>query len=227
MLNRFNIPAGLKADKRFDALVKRQENEHKHVIDAHHKEMQALRDKLSISMDKFDSLFDHNDNQLKDFKTYVTCTFGIIKVHLEAHEAIIEEQRKTIQDLSRQLNEIHNAYMSKLEVEKFKKDMDFKIDASTTKHINISQEMQREVKVLILDLNNDLAKMRNDMEQGIAKISDFVEGRLAVARLEKDGVLKEVRIYEKTIFIIEKKIENIYTLIERINNRDAPCHKPE
>ena len=38
-------------------------------------------------------------------------------------------------------------------------------------------------------------------------------------KLDSTGVLKEIQVYKKSMFIIEKKIENIYTLIERLDKR--------
>jgi len=59
-------------------------------------------------------------------------------------------------------------------------------------------------------------------------VLDDIANNFHVTKIDREGVLKEVRVWEKTIFIIEKKIENIYTLIERINKRgELLCHKPE
>jgi hypothetical protein len=65
------------------------------------------------------------------------------------------------------------------------------------------------------------------MELKLSQMTDKAESNLYVYRLDKEGVLKQIRIYEKSMFIIEKKIENIYTLIERLNKRGELCHKPE
>ncbi len=41
-------------------------------------------------------------------------------------------------------------------------------------------------------------------------------------KIDSKGVLRELQAYKKTMFIMEKKIENIYTLIERLNKRMDP-----
>lgn len=221
-----NIQA-LRADKRFDALVKKQEGEHQHIISSHHKEMQSLRDSLSLAMQKFDSLFEHSENELKDFKTYTSCAIGILKEKVISNEQVIADQKRTIEDLHEQLLSFHIVYSSKMDAEKLKNGLELEIKANTISNINSFQEFQREFKILILSIQNDLGKFRHETQQKLTELTQKTESNFYVSRLDRDGVLKEIRIYEKSMFIIEKKIENIYTLIERINKRGALCHKPE
>lgn len=54
-------------------------------------------------------------------------------------------------------------------------------------------------------------KLNNSME--------CLESKFEKYRIDSVGVLKEIQVYKKSMFIIEKKIENLYTLIERINKR--------
>jgi hypothetical protein len=218
---------GLRSDKRFDALVKQEMIEHQHLISCHNKEMQALRDNLNLAMQKFDSLFEKSVMELKDFKTHAVCTMGLLKEKAMANESTIAEQRRTIEDLHEQLLSFQGAYSSKVDAEKLKKDFALEIKANTISHINAFQEFQREFKDLIHSLENDLLKLRCEMQQKLAELTEKMESNFSISRIDKEGVLKEVRIYEKSMFIIEKKIENIYTLIERINKRGEICHKQE
>lgn len=215
------------ADKRFDALVKRQEGEHQHALSCHNKEMQALRDSLNLAIERFDSLSNRNDQELKDFKTYSVCQMGILKVKLESNELFIASQQKTIEDLHKQLNELSESHASNIDIKNMRNDLGLEIKANTTSHINAFQEFQREFKTLILSIKNDLFKVKYEVDQKLAELTEKVESNFVISRLDKDGVLKQVRVYEKSMFVIEKKIENIYTLIERINNRGEVCRKPE
>ena len=49
--------------------MKRQEGEHKHIIASHHNEMQTLRDTLNLAVQKLESLYRKNEQELNDFKT--------------------------------------------------------------------------------------------------------------------------------------------------------------
>lgn len=181
--------------------------------------MQDLRDSLHLARERFDSLFEHCDMQLKDMALFYNQQILALKEKTVANELRISDQKKTIEALHQQLNEFHETYVSKTSMEKLKSNFGLEIKANTISHINSFQEFQRELKILIQSLQNDLLKLRNDMEQKIALLNEKGEMNFSLLRMDKDGVLKEIRIYEKTMFIIEKKIENIYTLIERMQKK--------
>jgi hypothetical protein len=189
--------------------------------------MQDLRLSLSLAMEKFQSLFDVSEKELKDFKTYTVCNIGILRERLMTNETVIAEQKKTIEDLHNQILVFQTVYSTLVDIEKFKKELESKIKDSTNIHLNSLQNMQGELKLLFKSLKDDLLDLRSEMEIKLSQLTDKVNSNFYISRLDKEGVLKEIRIYEKTIFIIEKKIENIYTLIERINKRGEICHKPE
>lgn len=48
---------------------------------------------------------------------------------------------------------------------------------------------------------------------------------LEIYKVDSKGVLREIEVAKREMFIMEKKIENIYTLIERLNKRIDACHK--
>lgn len=217
----------IRADIRLDALVKKEMIEHQHIISCHHKEMQALRDSLRLALERCESLSNRNVDELKEFKTYAVCTMGMLQQKVASHEKTILEQRQSITDLHEELLGFRRAYASKVDLEKLKSQHAEEIKVSTGSHINSFQDFQREFKVLVFDLESELIKLRLEIEKKLSLLTDKTESNFYVSRIDKDGVLKEIRTYDKTIFIIEKKIENIYTLIERLNNRGAICHKPE
>jgi hypothetical protein len=207
--------------------VKRQEGEHQHIISCHNKEMQTLRDALNLAMQKFESLFQKSESDLKDFKTYSICNIGILREKIIASEAIIHEQRNTISALHEQLLGFQVAYCTQNDMEILKKTVDEQIKEINISQLSSFQSFQREFKGLFSVLKDELWKIKCELEQELAQLTKKTESNFNVSKLDRDGVLKEIRIYEKTIFIIEKKIENIYTLIERIKKRGESCHKPE
>lgn len=214
-------------DRRLEALLKKEMMEHEHIISSHHKEMQELRDGLSLAMERFESLSKKNEQELKEFKEYSLKHICLLKDRMIANDNIIADQKKTIESLHKQLNEFHEVYASKIVVQKFKDNFQLEIKANTISHLNAFQEFQRELKNLINSLQNELIKLRCDTSLMNGELDNKIEKALSISRMDRSDVLKEIRTYEKTIFIIEKKIENIYTLIERLNKRGEVCHKPE
>jgi hypothetical protein len=211
----------IRADARFNALVKKQQLEHEALIDGHNKEMQALRDNLSLAMEKFASLSEKNVQDLKEFKTYAVCTFGVLNQRVIAAEVLASDQWKTIQDLHEQLQSCHVIFSSKADVEKTKRAMEERIKDCAETNIDSFQDFQRDYKGLVQGLKNELICLRSDLEERVARFTDDFENKLYIARIDKEGLLKELRVYKADMFVIEKKIENIYTLIERINKRGS------
>lgn len=215
------------ADKRFEALVKKEMMEHQHIISSHHKEMQALRDELNLAMQRCKSIAERNEKDLEELKAQTNYSINILKDRLKADEAIIIEQRKTIEGLNQQILAIYMGYATKNDVDKLKSSHATEIKANTISHLNAFQDFQREFKILLHVLKSDIVKLNLEVEQKCNRLSERGEKNFSVAQIDKDSVLKEVRVYQKDIFVIEKKIENIYTLIERINKRGDTCHRQE
>lgn len=217
----------LGADKRFEALKKIHESEHQHLLSNHHKEMQELRDSLSIAMEKFKSLSEKGEEELRDLKTYTLYQLAELSTRIWTNEKQLSEQKKSIEDLAKQLFDFQSLYSTKTEMDRFAKEVKESITEIVTGNINGFQDCQSQLKGLIDSLRDDLTKAKEGTEKKFSELIDQIERNYNVLKIDREGVLKEIRIWEKTIFIIEKKIENIYTLIERINNRGESCHRPE
>ena len=216
-----------RADKRLDLLMKKQEGEHQHLISSHQKEMQALRDDLRLAMQKFEAICQRNDEEIKTFQTFFLAEIGFLKVKIETNEFIIASQGKAIEELHRLLQESQVNLSSKEDVEKHKKSIEENISQVTNNHLLAFQDCQRQCKDLFISLKDEFSKMRNDMQKALDDIQVKGEQNYALAKLDKEGIEREILRYKKAAFYIEKKIENIYTLIERLNKRGAACPKPE
>jgi len=189
--------------------------------------MQTLRGTLLSASEKFESLWHRCEEELKDFKTYAACQMGSLKVKVEAQESVIAEQKKAMEEVQKQLQDFHVIYSSKEDTEKLRSYVDSLVNETAKHHLICLQDLQRELKSLINMVRGDVVKNNLETQEKFSSLIEQVEENFHVTKIDREGVLKEIRIYEKTIFIIEKKIENIYTLIERINKRGEVCHKPE
>lgn len=214
------------ADRRFEALVKKEMIEHQHIISSHNKEMQSLRDSLSLAMEKFKSISERNDKELQEFKAHSTNEINALKDRMKADEAIIIDQRKTIEGLNQQIIAMYMVYATKADIDKLTLALDGKFKQVTTSNINSFQDCQRELTNLVQSLKNDLTKLGLEIEQKLAQLAETGESNFSVSKIDRDGVLKELNVCKKDMFYVQKKIENIYTLIERINKRGELCHKP-
>lgn len=214
------------ADRRFEALIKKEMIEHQHVISSHNKDMEALRTSLTLAMEKFKSISERNEKALEEFKEQANQQINHLKERVKGNDVAVTDQRKSIEDINQQVLSVPLFYATKTDLEKVKKDLDTVSKASTVNTINAFQELQREIKILIQAMQNDHIKLTLDMEKRLSCLAEKGERNFSISRIDREAVLKELRIYQHDLFVIEKKIENIYTLIERINKRGEVCHKP-
>lgn len=213
------------ADKRLQAVVKKQEAEHKHLLDAHNKEMQELRDQLKLAMERFESLSQKNDGDLKDFKEQAASHISILRERIGAQERVFTDQKATIEALQDQLLNFQVLYSSMRDVDALRKELEKQVHEATKSHLCSLQDLQRQFKIDLTMLRDDLEKFKEAADRRLSEQSNRIEERYNLNKMDREGVIREIRIREKELFIIEKKIENIYTLIERINKRGESCPK--
>jgi len=228
MRNQRTLPQPvIRADRRFDALVKKETEEHQHLLSSHNKEMQALRDQLSLAMERFESLFQKSEQDLKVFKDYATDIIGVLKAKIQVQETTIVEQKKSIDGLCGQLIDFHDFHYTKDQVKNIENGIVTKIDAATVSHLVSLQNFQRELKAFCSGVSDDVTMLKREVDKRFSETAEKSESNFQLSRLDKEGIERELIRYKKSVFYIEKKIENIYTLIERINKRGELCLKPE
>lgn len=72
-----------------------------------------------------------------------------------------------------------------------------------------------------------IKELKNLKEELLAAPSEFdalskkLEEKINIHKVDNEGLIRELQVIKKDAFIKEKKIENIYTLIERLSKRMA------
>jgi len=79
-------------------------------------------------------------------------------------------------------------------------------------------ERQRLKYGFIKDINKAKNEILSKPSEAIPLRKEFME-ELSMHKIDNEGLLKEIKVLKKTAFINEKKIENLYTLIERLNKK--------
>lgn len=214
-------------DKRMEVLLKQEMAEHQAVISSHHKEMQTLRDALKNAMERFDSLFKHSEDELSKKSSQFTHLIAELQEKVRNQEFFSSEQKEKNLSLHQELNNFYSVFAKKIDLDYCKKELQSLVKEATTSHLNAFQYCEQQLKLLVNSLKDDLARLKIEMAEKIYQLDGKIESKFSNSQLDKEGVLKEIRIYERTILVIEKKIENIYTLIERINKKGEVCRKLE
>lgn len=77
--------------------------------------------------------------------------------------------------------------------------------------VRIKQDFER----LLSEFREDILNRPNELWE----VKDKLERKISDAVVDAKGVLRSINIVKKDTFVMEKKIENLYTLIERLNKR--------
>lgn len=213
--DRYQTP-DIRSDRRLEALVKKQTTEHEHLIENHNKEMQSIREEMRLVLQKCNALSEKNYKETSELKDTTETHISNLKNNASNQSSIITDQKRAIDSFNDKINFFHENYITKSDIEKLKKEMESKISSSIMDNIIFFQNWQMEIKALCLSIKEDSMKIFEDLKQNISDNASSNNENFFQGKLDKEGIHKELAKHKDAIFYIEKKIENIYTLIERI-----------
>ncbi len=220
-----NLPDSLKADKRFEALVKQEMMEHQHIISSHHKEMQALRDDLKYARERFDALYDRSQKEHKEHADALNEILEVMRSQLKQSQVDCAECRQTISDLNKEIQDIRNNYTTQVQTESLRKYADIQFNLYNASYVDKFQKHQQEMKKTIGSLIDDILKINEQDARYEVQVEAKIEDKFSLCKMDKEGVLKELRACKKDVFISEKKIEHLYMQIDKLNKKGEVCHK--
>lgn len=209
-----------------DLLLIQERQNHKDAVLASHMAI----DQLKITLAKIQSdhqkecislknIIDKRESDLKNFKENVV--------------EIYKDQQRQINDLKLE-NAKHKTICSELECDK--ESLQYQIKESS----KLLENTAKESKILnkdyverfsnlkyIIDKNQlkhreELNKFQESVlnrpsEYNILK--DYVDGKLQEKQIDHDGIYSNIEFFKNKYKIVDKKIENIYTLIQRIEKK--------
>ena len=83
---------------------------------------------------------------------------------------------------------------------------------------SLHYEMERLKMRWIEDLKKFHQTILDRPSEALA-VKDELEKKMQIDRVDFDGITREMHVYKKTVFIIEKNIENLYEQIKRLQAR--------
>jgi hypothetical protein len=215
---------------RFESVVKEEIRLNAQSIESNQKQLEEARSTIqslevkihthkSEMTDLFASLMNTflREKQLSDKKVEDFCSN-------------VQKSMSSLKDDVATLSINHANSLSKEEYEERKHDMIKHFDVG----INVNQANIESAKSYNEKMFVDGSKRHEDLWSKVDALQSLIsdqnkelEKKIQTFKVDSDGVLQELRIYKKEMFIIDKKIENIYTLIERLQNREGLCHSRE
>ena len=214
--------------KEFELVVKQEIIEHNKAISASNLAVNKLSDKLNEIKDEFHkNILNLRNDQSRLFRDLEKNSDAFIRLkdafqslrndqfilnernhkEIEGIEDGVEIVHKNFKDLVKQfesLKALTYAYMDKIEeLKKIHEDGVYNVRYKVSKDIN--------------NLRKDIVSLPS--ENVIVKLKDELMEILSMNKIDNEGLLREIKVLKKTVFINEKKIEHLNTLIERMNKK--------
>lgn len=219
--------------KQFELVVKQEIVNHNDQIYQSNQSINSLRNKL-FELEKSISIL-----QAKEGSIHQKLSSEILQNFKDLKLMIGEQSRKSFSiesDLKNKTEDIKN--LNKLIQICFDVNADhYKSFGEMQKKLN---NLSEEIKYLDLELNNcknsvlkksfqysDKIKQEIESKESEAqKVKDELKAQMDIDRVDFNSVMKEILLIKKQSFIQEKKIENLYTTIDRLK-MGCRCHKQE
>lgn len=216
-----NIQSLLKVEfvKRFEAMMRQELALHAKALSSYQIEMQSLKDSVQEAKNQILALFRHTEVEIKDSALAVQTQISNIELKTKSLDAISSDQKSTIFSLYQSFNDFMEICSKKRDLENFKNEVNSNVNELHNNKTRSFEDYQQHMKSLFNQIIEEQKNLRLDLENKINSLEEVINSKYDHFKMDKEGIQKEIRVYEKTIFIMEKKIENLYTLIERINKR--------
>lgn len=208
---------------RFESVVKNEisqyQKEKKHTdneISTLRSEVASLKEELNKSMNRMEGVCYFISKRADEEKTQLEKDFDEQRRYLRKNSQEIKEHIKSSEETLSQFIDRAKFYefVSHVNMSISKINIDRDKDKNTT--LEALHDIEFKVKNAY---HSDMIHHAIHIDRLIKSVSDFKD-KMEEHRVNNEGFVRDLLIYKKTISIIEKKIENLYTLIERTKKND-------
>lgn len=218
MKNNFSALIKDELVKRFESVVREEIKSHNLAVERSNRQISELKTLFDLFLVEHEKL----KNQNAECYSFTQDTFKVEKKDLEnafeEQRRFIKQNNVKVENYLKDLKSRASNFISNTDFEEFKKKTEDFIQ-SIKKSISDEREMLLE-KIYEAYTNNrsylhESVKKSDEKLDRFQKSLDMFRSELDRYRIDEQGVLRELQTYKKSVFIIEKNIENLYTQIER------------
>jgi len=150
----------------------------------------------------------------------VSLTSSNLKERIQKSEIevskIIDRKNVELETVNKSVESVHRY---QVKVDKTIKDLEIKLTSikKDIKNILKEQELEKE------QIKNKIEKSSKKLKDEILSLPSEIEAvkikfmdELSMHKIDNEGLMKEIKVLKKTIFINEKKVEYLITMIERM-----------
>lgn len=190
----------------------------------------VLNDKLNQLQLDHDKLKEVLRSKIAEFDSKIRSIQSNFEGLTDQVFAAIEDIKKLINKMTRFTKEYAKQLSGEIEKNDQKFEQKGKLDAFAT-HVELQIEslskdlyyakdfIKRELDKSNKQQNKQLESMRDELlstPEEIDLLAEKLRKEMEVSKVNKDGLLKELNLCKKSIFYLEKKVENLYTINRRL-----------
>lgn len=222
MLNRRDLAS------QFELIVKQEIKNHNDQILVTNQAINDLRSQIQILNNKFSENIARQEHFIKKFDSEFKNFESLIKMRDQRLEGIIDSLDNKYQkiqfDNERKLQNVEDDTVTRDEIQDFldtcrneihamKKEIHNQKEFSHASMFNIKSDLDRIFREFVDDFQN--------RPNELWEVKQELEGKIKSALTDAQGILKEIHVCNKSVFIVEKNIENLYTLIKKLKEEIA------
>ena len=209
--------------KQFELVVQQEIINHNEAISANNKALNKLRaDILLLRGDLLKGVASFNSEIVKDRQALS----NVWKAIDEAVEdlsiksgKIREEFKKSISNVNMFITEESTKHVKNDLFSVFKQSIASAIKNVTETIVSLKNAVVVKIEALEKHITKVIKYQDEKLDETLESIESFKSDlitKIEIASVDSKGVLREIAILKKSLYIESKKIENIYTLIERL-----------
>lgn len=206
----------------FAPIVQQEIKNHNDAVLAVNVAVNKANEKIDANQRLVESNFSTIDSRLtkiEDSMQRIRNAFGEkvekISTRTNDFESNLNRQESDISDLREDLSEIH------ITITNFEKKYGTHFTSDQLRHdiqIKENELIKRTIEYQKLELKKDISDLRKEilsLPSEAKQVKEEIDKKLEVDRVDFKGLMRELEVFKRRMFVIEKNIENIYTELEK------------
>ena len=212
--------------KQFELVVQQEIKNHNDQMLATNLAVNEIRQKMEdekIRTDRIDAHYGDRISSLNHFRQYIQLNLNNLIQYVENHindqKTLHEKNLKRFFDLGEDILELYKAedktssYFNTLSISINE------IKENVNKHFRDIKlrfdELDKQYSVKLQKTKEDILSLPSEAKA----VKKELEEKMAIDRVDFQGLLKELRVYKRENLIQQKEIEKLYILIDRLEKR--------
>ena len=212
--------------KRFDEIVKAEIANHNEAICQSNIALAEVVKSIKILESRIDEKFKVEANRFLDLTDLLSEKLKLLN---DRAERLTQENLELRNLLSKSLNALDSSIIASVEscakhsdISMIKKELEALIAKERLLIDSNSTQSKKSLAAFFSEFNNrfgvqrsEYFSLKEEVEQRFKKSEESIE----LEKMDVESVSKEIRVLKKSLFIQDKNIENLYTLIDKLKKK--------